>query len=312
MSGHLLTLGETMGLFTATTSGASSPYFRLGIGGAETNVAIGVTRLGGSAAWVGRVGADLVGDLVLRELRAEGVETHSVTDPNAATGVMVKYRPIDPITRVNYHRASSAGSRLRPADIDPQLVETASIVHVTGITPALSDTAASAIDHIIDLAVDYNVLVSFDINHRPSLWTDRSPSTVYRTIIDRADIVFAGVDEARLLTEGDSPSALAQNLAALGPTQVLIKLGADGCAARIHGEELLVPALNITPVDTVGAGDAFAAGYLADLMQGVAPRPRLVTATQAGAFACLGAGDWESFPHREELALLDGGDPVIR
>jgi 2-dehydro-3-deoxygluconokinase len=312
MSGRLVTIGETMGLFAAGTSGGHPGSFRLSIGGAESNVAIGATRLGVSTTWIGRVGADVVGDLILRELRAEGVGTAAVIDPDAPTGIMIKTRPVDPITRVDYHRSSSAGSRLRPDDIDPELVRNASLVHVTGITPSLSDTAAAAVDHMIDLAIGFGVPVSFDINHRPSLWAGRSARERYLAMVERSDIVFAGVDEARLLADGDSPSDLARNLASMGPTQVLIKRGADGCLARIDGEEIAVRALSITAVDTVGAGDAFAAGYLAELMAGAAPEARLATAVRTGAFACLSAGDWESFPRRADLRLLDGSDPVIR
>jgi len=301
-----------MGLFTEVSPGGRSDAFRLGIGGAESNVAIGVARLGGASTWIGRVGDDLVGELVQRELRAEGVRAAAIVDPDAPTGVMVKSRPIAPVTRVDYHRTASAGSRLRPEDVDPGIVRGAAVVHVTGITPALSDSAAAAIDRVIDLAVESRVPVSFDVNHRPSLWRGRSPRETYLRLARRADIVFAGLDEARLLADGGSAEELAEGVASLGPSQVLIKLGADGAVARIGAEVLHVPAVPIDPVDTVGAGDAFAAGYLVEWLAGSGIATRLSTAVRAATFACLGPGDWESFPHRRHLGLLDGPDPVLR
>ena len=115
-----------------------------------------------------------------------------------------------------------------------------------------------------------------------------------------------------MLAEGSDPAERARGIAALGPAQVVIKLGADGCHALLDGATFDVPAIPVTPVDTVGAGDAFVAGYLAELLAGVPPQVRLELAVRAGAFACLGPGDWESLPTRDDLRLLDRTDPVSR
>lgn len=312
ISGGLVAIGETMGLFGAATAGPRPDSFRLGIGGAESNVAIGVARLGGTAGWIGRVGADSVGELVTRELRAEGVAVHAIVDPDARTGLMLKTRPWGDISRVEYFRAGSAGSRLAPGDIDAALIAGAGILHVSGITPALSATAMAAVEHAIDIAVEAAVPVSFDVNHRATLWSGAAARDCYLRIARRATILFAGDDEAALLVDGSGPEELAAGLAALGPSQVLVKLGAAGSVAQIDGESIRVVAVPIKPVDTVGAGDAFAAGYLAELLAGSAPEVRLATATRAGAFACLAPGDWEGYPRRSDLALLDSADPVLR
>lgn len=314
MSG-LVTLGETMGLFRAGSIGSLAQVsdFHLGIGGAESNVAIGVARLGGRSAWIGRVGADGIGERVLRELRAEGVDVRQIVDDGARTGLMVKERRTADATRVGYYRSGSAGSRLSPDDLDAAVIESADVLHVTGITPALSPSAAATVEAAIDLAVGAGVPVSFDINHRATLWNNTGDAAeAYRRIIARASIVFAGADEAALVAEGDDSDSLAAAIAALGPNQVIIKLGPDGCAALIDGVDYRVAAIPVAPIDTVGAGDAFVAGYLAELMAGVPAVGRLATAVRTGAFACLGPGDWESYPTRAELGLLDGGDPVIR
>lgn len=310
----LVTLGETMGLFRARGIGslAHESEFILGIGGAESNVAIGVVRLGGAATWIGRVGADSMGERIVRELRGEGLTLRAVIDTDAATGLMIKERRTAAHTRVRYYRHESAGSRLTVSDLDESLIRTAGVLHVTGITPALSPSAAAAVDAAIDMAVDAGVAVSFDVNHRESLWSGLDARAVYRRLAARSTVVFAGEDEAALLVGEGTPSEVAARLSDLGPRTVIIKRGADGCLAHVDGREHEVPAIPIDPVDTVGAGDAFVAGYLVEALAGEPLERRLGTAVRAGAFACLGPGDWESLARRDELSILDGGDPVSR
>jgi 2-dehydro-3-deoxygluconokinase len=310
----IVTLGETMGLFAATAIGSLTHVdtFRLGIGGAESNVAIGLSRLGTPATWIGRVGSDEIGELVLRELRAEGVELVITVDKEAPTGLMVKSRRTAKHTRVVYHRASSAGSRLSSSDFGEHHIAGANGLHVTGITPALSRSAAAAVDRAVELATVAGVAVSFDVNHRSALWPAATASIAYRSLAERATVVFAGLDEARMISDGDSPEELAAGIAALGPTEVIIKLGEKGCYALIDGTEYSVAAVPIDAVDTVGAGDAFVAGYLAERSAGAPVLARLETAVHAGAFACLGIGDWESLPTRADLELLARTEPVDR
>lgn len=315
MSG-LVTLGETMGLFVARVLGdlAHVESFRLSMGGAESNVAIGVARLGGSATWMGRVGADGVGDLVQRELRAEGVECRVVVDAEAPTGIMVKSTPQGGRTRVDYHRRSSAGSRLQPDDIDAEAVRHADVLHVTGITLAISDSARAAVHHAVDLAIAAGVAVSFTVNHRSRLWSAEVAAPHYRAVASRATIVVASDEEAALLLDASAPLAAAdraQAISALGPREVMITLGAEGCVAVIEDSPLTVPAVPVQVVDSVGAGDAFVAGYLSERMRGASVADRLATAVRAGAAACLGPGDWESLPRRDAL-LDEGSDPVAR
>jgi 2-dehydro-3-deoxygluconokinase len=301
----VVTLGETMGLFRATSVGplAEVTDFELGIGGAESNVAIGLARLGTAVRWVGRVGADGIGERIVRELRAEGIEVLAVTDRIAATGIMVKEQGTTDARPVIYYRADSAGSRLTPDDVANADIENAALLHVTGITPALSESAHDAVLSAIRVAAAAGVPISFDVNHRGSLWRGRDHAEVYRALASSADIVFAGDDEARILfPQAQTPADLAREIADLGPTQVVIKLGERGCVALIDGLEYTKAAIPITPVDTVGAGDAFVAGYLAELIADRPPSERLQTAVGAGAFACLHVGDWEGFPSREQLS----------
>jgi 2-dehydro-3-deoxygluconokinase len=308
MDGGLVTLGETMGLVAADDVGRLdyARSFRLGIGGAESNVAIGVTRLGGRATWLGRVGPDATGDLIESRLRNEGVHTIAIRDA-AFTGLMVRYRRTGERTHVDYHRAGSAGSRLSPADLGAAELESAGILHVTGITPALSDSARAAVFQAVEAARSAGVPVSFDVNYRSKLWSRFDAAPVLRDLVSRADIVFAGPEEAALFLGAEEPLA---GLAALGPAEVIVKDGGRGCTALIDGKSFTVPALSVTVLDPVGAGDAFVAGYLAERLAGAEPGARLELAIAAGAFAVTVPGDCEGLPTRADLNLT--GDNVSR
>jgi 2-dehydro-3-deoxygluconokinase len=312
---YLVTIGETMGLLGADVVGplAHVPTMSLGIGGSESNVAIGVQRLGGDAVWCGRVGDDSIGALVRREIQAEGVTARVVVDPDAPTGLMLKERRTATSQKVAYYRALSAGSRLTSDDLDAELIAHASVLHLSGITPALSETAAAAVFEAIRIARASGVTISFDLNFRSKLWSTDAAAATYSRIVPLVDVVFAGDDEAAILVgESSDPAELAARLAALGPSQAVIKRGHLGAVALVDGEVVVQPAVPIVPVDTVGAGDAFVAGYLAELMLGSSPAERLQLAALTGAFACLSPGDWEGLPRRDELHLLHAAESVTR
>jgi len=311
----VVTLGETMALMKAATPGPLShtESLSLGVGGAESNVAIALRRLGASVAWIGRVGADSLGDLVIRELQAEGLQVISVRDEAAPTGLMIKERRTADTVKVWYYRAQSAGSRLAPEDVPSELIAQARLLHLTGITPALSRSAAEAVQYALNCAKRAGTRVSFDLNYRSGLWDREKASAVMRDLIGQCDVVFAGDDEAAIAVgTADDPLELAARICSLGPTQAIIKLGAAGCVALVDGVVHTQNAVAIRPVDTVGAGDAFVAGYLAELIRGEVVGQRLLTAVRAGAFACLVPGDWEGMPQRHELELLEAADPVSR
>lgn len=316
MTTGLVTLGETMALFRPASSGqgALDDGYRLSFGGAESNVAIGVARLGGTATWIGRVGDDAPGRRILRELRAEGVDVCAHLDAGSGTGAMMKSEAAPGATAVQYWRRMSAGSRLARDDVDVDIVSNAAVLHVTGITAALSASARDALAFALDTAIASGVDVSFDVNHRPSLWREADPVPIYRGLAASARIVFAGRDEAALLVGEGTDEELVERIRDLGPTTVALKLGGEGALVLHQGRMLRRPALPIVPIDTVGAGDAFVAGFLTEEMEGGSLEVALDTAITAGAFACLGPGDWESLPDRRQLALMRAAerDPVAR
>lgn len=309
---RVVTLGETMALFTAPHIGPLSraTTMQVGVAGAESNVAIGLARLGVRAHWVGRVGDDEFGRLVATTVRGQDVHTTAIVDPEAPTGLMFKERRTATATRVRYYRAGSAGSRLCPDDVTA--IGDPAVVHLSGITPALSSSAREAVYACVDAAHAAGALVSFDLNYRSALWPAGEAGPVLADLAARADILFATEDEARLVVHADGPIKLATELGALGPGQVIVKRGEHGAVALIGDVLHEVPAEPVVAVDPVGAGDAFTAGYLSEVCRDADAETRLRTAALAGAFAVTVHGDWEGAPNRAELSLVASSADNVR
>jgi 2-dehydro-3-deoxygluconokinase len=318
VAGGLVTLGETLGLLVAEDVGplALARGMRLSMGGAESNVAIGVSRLGVPATWIGRLGRDPVGDLIERHLLAERVRC-LVRRDDAPTALMLRERRTGTASNVSYYRHGSAGSHLCPADLPAGVIEEAGVLHVSGITPALGPDPAEAVREAMQRARAAGVPVSVDLNFRSRLWDAATAAPVFRELVAGADMVFAGDDEARIALEikdpaEATPQELAEALAGLGPAEVVVKRGRHGATARIDGTLIEVAAVPVHAVDSVGAGDAFVAGYLACRLTGRDPEERLSTAAVTGAFAVTVPGDWEALPRPHELSLLSAEEDVQR
>lgn len=311
----LVTLGETMALLSPTGTGPLryADSLRMSVGGAESNLAIGARRLGHRAAWIGRVGADDFGEMIVQRLRGEDIITRAIIDPDRPTGLMVKVRRTTEFTRVTYHRNGSAGSRLAIEDLDHDLITQARVLHVTGITPALSESARRAVHAAVDVGREHGALISVDYNYRSALWNPGQAAEQFRELTRKADIVFATEDEAAITVGPAEPDELARRIANLGPGQVLVKRGPRGAVGCIDGHLYEVAGLPVVAIDQVGAGDAFAAGYLCALLDDATPTDRLLNGARVGAFAVTVSGDWEGLPTREELRHLgSAADLVLR
>jgi 2-dehydro-3-deoxygluconokinase len=304
----LLTFGEALVSLRAAGPLAAGGALTTHLAGAESNVAIGVARLGHGAAWVGRVSDDELGEYLLRQLRAEGVRVDQVTrDPERPPGLMFLERRTADLTRVRYHRAGSAGSALGVEDLRAALADGARVVHLTGITPALSDSAREATTWAAATASRSGALVCLDVNHRARLWTRDAARAVLAPLAGYASVVVASADEIQLVGEpGSDEATVVAGLLARGVDTVLVKLGADGARAYTRDGVRHAAALPVTAVDTVGAGDAFTAGYLSGHLDGLDLAGRLRRAVTMGAFAVTCHGDWEGLPRRDELSILDG------
>jgi len=303
----VVTLGETMVSLRTSTPLRLGGSLQMTVAGSESNVAIGLARLGHVVRWGGRVGADEAGEFILRTLRAESVIVDTaVLMPDRQTGLMLAERRIADISRVNYYRADSAGSSLGPADAAAALGDRARILHVTGITPALSESAAEAVQAAVRAARAMGALVSFDVNFRARLWTRDEARPVLTELARSADIVIASEDELGLVVlAGADETDAAAELHASGVNQVVIKRGARGASVSTVGTWHHADALAVEVRDTIGAGDAFTAGFLSGVLDGMDPEAALHRGTVAGAFAVATVGDWEGLPTRGELELLD-------
>jgi 2-dehydro-3-deoxygluconokinase len=300
--GRVITAGETMALVVPPSPGRlrHAASLSLSIGGAESNVAIGLARLGIPASWISVLGDDELGELVLHRLRAEGVDTSGVRRiADRATGLYLREEVAGRL-RVYYYRSGSAAATLSPNAFDPSMLQGAAFLHLTGITGALSQECAEFLPWAATTARDAGVRVSYDVNYRSRLWEPSAAQAATEALLPLIDVLFVGHDEANALWGWETDTALEQ-LSKIGPSEVILKLGADGCAAMINGEQLTSPGFPARQLDPIGAGDAFDAGYLAATLWGWAPERRLRAANAMGAFCVQNLGDYEGLPNRREL-----------
>ncbi len=284
MSVDLVGVGETMWAFATADLAplAEGQRWVTHPAGAESNVAAGVAAQGLSAGWIGRVGDDAFGRAVLDELDALGVDcSRAVIDPDRPTGLMFKGAVEGERCEIDYRRHGSAGSALRAEDMDTGYVAGARAVHVTGITVCLSEEAGRAALRAFELATG---LKSFDPNVRRQLWReDRAP--LVRRLISMSDVCFCGLADAELLTGRTEPEACATALAELGAGTVIVTLGSRGALALEDGAFATVAPHPVELVDPVGAGDAFAAGFLAGRLREEPLETALEQAARMGAEA---------------------------
>ncbi|MDH2429924.1 sugar kinase [Sphaerisporangium sp. TRM90804] len=291
---EVFTLGEALGVLSADRLRHDTEA-RLDIGGAELTTAVGLARLDHSVCWLGRVGADEFGSRVVTVLRGEGIDvSHVQRDPAASTGLTVRQRRIGRAGHVVHYRGGSAGSRLGPGDIPARAVQAAKVLHLTGITPALSGTAWSAAHHAVKLAKDAGVTVSVDVNHRPALWADRQEAVeALAELAAGADVLFANAEELPLI---EPVMGAAREL--------VITRGAKGASATVNGMRYDAPAAPVTVFDPDGAGGAFVAGYLSGLLEELHPTDRLRRGCALAAFTVTSPSSWQGLPTRAELPPL--------
>lgn len=320
-------LGESMVTFLPSQPGrlADVPFFGRGIGGAESNVACALAAAGHRAAWVSRVGADGFGDHLVDAISAYGVDTSAVRrDPGRPTGIYFRTatdRAAD-VHEVAYYRAGSAASAMSPANVPYEALLAGRALHLSGITAALSADCLALLRELTAPRPG-RPLVSFDVNHRPGLWRggDASPE-VLLDLARGADLVFVGEDEAE---EAWGVTGATQIREALPePAVLVVKRGAEGAtvfsaglrpgprSSSAGGAEkdtvTDVPALRVDVVAPVGAGDAFAAGFLSATLRQLPVRDRARHGHLMAAAVLTVPGDLTDPPSRDRadhLAALD-------
>lgn len=317
----VVTLGESMVTFLPSRPGrlADVPSFDRGIGGAESNVACGLAAAGHSVKWVSRVGADGFGDHLVETIASYGVDTSAVRrDPVRPTGIYFRTageRATD-AHEVAYYRTGSAASAMATDTVDLDALRSGRILHLSGITAALSGDCLGLLRELTARRPG-RPLVSFDVNHRPGLWRDTEGPRVLLDLARAADIVFVGDDEARDAWGLHGAAAVREALPE--PDLLVVKQGERGATVFDNtggvGEDAadtatFAGALRVDVIAHVGAGDAFAAGFLSATLRGLPVRDRIRHGHLMAAAALTVPGDLAAPPareHADRLVALDDG-----
>lgn len=306
MSLDVITFGEAMAMFIADQVGElhKATNFTVALAGAETNVSVGLSRLGYRVGWVSKVGDDPLGKFIIESLQKERVDTACVkVDSRYPTGFQLKSKVRTGDPQVQYFRKGSAASTLGPKDIEFSYFAKPRHLHMTGIPPALSNTAREFAKSALSTIKANGCTVSFDPNLRPKLWASQNEMvSVINDLAVQADWILPGIKEGEILTGYTQPRDIADYYLDKGVKVVVIKLGPEGAYYRTATEEKIVPGFIVKEVvDTVGAGDGFAVGFISGLLDGLSLTEAITRANAIGALAVMSPGDMDGLPTRQEL-----------
>lgn len=298
----VIALGEAMVEFNQTRPG--EPQYLQGFGGDTSNAVIAAARAGARTAYLTRLGQDTFGDALMALWQREGVDTRGVErDPSAPTGIyFVTHGPGG--HEFSYRRAGSAASRMTPQWLPRPLVRSARILHVSGISMAISRSALETVFAAMQEARGAGALVSFDSNLRLKLWPLEEARAAIGQAIAACDLFLPSVEDAAVLSGHDDPDAIVDWSHALGAKQVVLKLGSQGALAsdgdrreRIAGHEMQV-------ADATGAGDCFCGNLLARLTMGDTLFEAARYANAAAAIAVQGFGAVAPLPRPQQVRAL--------
>ena len=300
----VVTIGESMVLFEPHEDGLIqyTENFRKRVGGAESNVAIGLSKLGHTVTWMSRLGNDPFGHYIHSFIQGEGVTVKVAFDSEAPTGVFFKQTGGYSQTSIYYYRNNSAASFLNPGDIVEEDIANARYLHITGITPALSESCLATILYAIKIAKKHNVTIVFDPNIRTKLWKSIVYNPILIGILKQVDIFLPGEDELAMLFPDQSVDATIAEILQFGVQTIVVKKGAAGATYYTANEQEDVSGYpNNHVVDPVGAGDGFAAGLLSGLLDGLTIPAAIDRANRIGSMMTMVRGDCVGLPTREQL-----------
>ena len=304
---RVLTFGEALvGYATIEPELRTATAFTRFPGGADLNVAVGLVRLGVDATWASVLASDPHGDYLADTAAGLGI-TPQVARADGATALMFKAGGETGDPQVLQVRTGTAFARHADAVLTEQLLGLDGIdhLHLTGIVLGISPVVRTTALSLLEAALAAGKTVSFDPNLRLNLWPDLDEMRqVVNTVAARATIVLPGLGEGRLLTGHGDPAAIADTYLNWGAEQVVIKLGAAGATVHTADATASSRPLTVTPVDTVGAGDGFAAGYLAAFLTGTDLQTRINQAAAVGALVTTRRGDLTAMPTRAEVDQL--------
>lgn len=307
MNKGVLLIGEPMGLLMAQNPGALDQVtgYSLAVAGAELNVAIGLTRLGHHAAYMTKLGPDPFGKQITHYLEEQHIATDFIRySDERSTGFMLKGLALEGDPEIYYYRKNSAASTIDTADIDSISFDRYGLFHMTGIFPALSASTHEAAFYAMKKAREAGLTITFDPNLRPQLWPDTD--TMVRTINELAslaDYILPGQAEGKILCGSTDPAAIGQFYLDRGAKGVITKVGPQGAYVYTPDQQLLVPGFTVDKVvDTVGAGDGFAAGFISALLEELPLYETVRRANAIGAIQVTVRGDNTGLPTPDQLA----------
>lgn len=305
----ILLVGEPMGLYMSQQEGGldRARTFALAVAGAELNVAIGVSRLGHRVGYLTKLGDDFHGRLIVRLMNQCGISTEFTTRTSKRpTGIMFKSLTPNGDPEIYYLRRGSAASTLSPADVAGLDMSAYGILHLTGIMPALSESTRAATRLLVRRAREAGLTISFDPNLRPQLWPDRQTMAAFMNeMASQVDLFLPGIAETRELLGDEelAPEEAARRYRELGTRTVIVKCGSRGAYFDTDGARGWGGTFPVEhTVDTVGAGDGFAAGVLTALLEGLDIRAAVTRGNAIGSLQVQARGDNEGMPDREGLA----------
>ncbi len=307
----ILCMGEPMLELNRQPSGPDGRVLYLeGHGGDTSNAAIAAARNGASAGYITAIGQDGPGSSLMALWAREGVDSSTVLrDPDAPTGLYLVTHD-ERGHHPTFYRRGSAASRLRPCDVPEDAIRAARVLHVSGISQAISDSACDAVFHAIAVAKGAGVAVSYDTNLRPALWPAARAAAVIHAAIARADLAFPSLEDARALTGLEAPEAIATFYLRLGCPVVLVKCGAEGALVATPSRRERIAPHRVAAVDAIGAGDAFAGAFLARHVAGDDPFAAARYANAAAALTTTGYGAVAPIPRPAAVEALLRAAPL--
>ena len=293
----ILGFGEPMMEFSAVEKDGGRSFLP-GFGGDTSNAMVAAARQGARAAYFTALGDDIFGRAFLDLWDREAVDRSSVIISEAAqTGLyFITYEDGD--HRFSYWRSGSAASRVAKQDVPEAKIKAARILHVSGISQGISDSAAEAVAHAIEVARASGTLVNYDTNLRLKLWPLEKARAVIHAAVARADIARPSLDDARQLTGLDRPEDICRFYLDLGPSLVALTMGRDGTMVATREESRVIAPKPVNPVDATGAGDAFDGAFMAQYLKTGDPFASAEWANAAAALSTLGYGAVEPMPTR--------------
>ena len=272
-----------------------------GFGGDTSNAAIAAARQGVPTAYLTAVGEDAPGDAFVALWEREGIDISGVVrSPTHPTAVYFVTHGPDGHTFA-YYRRNSAASRHRPVDVPQAMIAEARILYASGISTAISDSAADAVFRAIDIARRNQTQVAFDTNYRPRLWPAARASAIIHAAVAQSDIALPGLEDAAQLTGLTDPDAVADFYLRLGPAVVALKMGAAGVLLATADQRIRIPPHPTDFVDGTGAGDTFCGSFCARIILNDTPEQAARYASVAAALKCRGYGAVGPIPQSADV-----------